>query len=672
MAAVAPPADKAADLLQKLSLDAKPKPIEITEPSKKAPASQFGSADAANAANGQLQSHERSVTPVLPDFMDPTVCYMPNAYPFFYGGPGGEWDDYSRYTNAEGMDLNSGFFGENGSLMYHHGYGYPPYAPYSPATSPVPGNDPLYGTQHYHYPSPYFQSLTPTSASFSPNPVAPPHREVATSTPEQKPPAMETVKGNPNGRTNTMKSNNRSAYSKSSNQNSAYNAKGSLPGGMTGYGFDGLRSPIQWLETAAFSDGPAGPVGSNTLLNQFPNANNAQSRNQQFRQNSNYMALNHSRPISGMGSANGFMNGVFPNKLYGHYGGTVRSGMGFGSHGYDSRSNERGWYNIDKYRNRGQGNGYYGYFNDNVDGLNELNRGPRAKSTKNQKNFAPVLAVKGQSLPSNGAVAEEKGKDSSIAPDREQYNRADFAEDYTYAKFFIIKSYSEDDVHKSIKYKVWASTPNGNKKLDAAYREAQEKSGGCPVFLLFSVNTSGQFVGLAEMLGPVDFDKNVEYWQQDKWTGCFPVKWHIVKDIPNSSLKHIILENNENKPVTNSRDTQEVKLSQGLEIIKIFKEHPLRTCLLDDFEFYENRQKAVQEKKAKQLQFQRQGWGKPADDKKEMGNGDLKLHKPLEAVPKESISVQANGDVTAVPDSRTARAVVDEKPALANGIGKSC
>jgi len=72
------------------------------------------------------------------------------------------------------------------------------------------------------------------------------------------------------------------------------------------------------------------------------------------------------------------------------------------------------------------------------------------------------------------------------------------------------------------------------------------------------VNASGQFVGLAEMVGRVDFDKTLEHWQQDKWTGCFPVKWHIVKDVPNSLLKHIILENNENKPVTNSRDTHEV------------------------------------------------------------------------------------------------------------------
>ena len=76
------------------------------------------------------------------------------------------------------------------------------------------------------------------------------------------------------------------------------------------------------------------------------------------------------------------------------------------------------------------------------------------------------------------------------------------------------------------------------------------------------VNTSGQFVGVAEMTGAVDFEKTLEYWQQDKWNGSFSVKWHIVKDVPNNILKHIILENNENKPVTNSRDTQEVSIVQ--------------------------------------------------------------------------------------------------------------
>lgn len=60
------------------------------------------------------------------------------------------------------------------------------------------------------------------------------------------------------------------------------------------------------------------------------------------------------------------------------------------------------------------------------------------------------------------------------------------------------------------------------------------------------------------MIGRVDFNKNMDFWQLDKWSGFFPVKWHIIKDIPNNLLRHIILENNDNRSVTYSRDTQEV------------------------------------------------------------------------------------------------------------------
>lgn len=193
--------------------------------------------------------------------------------------------------------------------------------------------------------------------------------------------------------------------------------------------------------------------------------------------------------MSGMSTANGYVNRMYPTKLYGQYGNSYRAGMGYGPNVYDSRSNGRCWPAVDnKYKPRGRGNGFFGYGNDNLDGLNELNRGPRAKSSKGQKNFVPVaLAVKGQNIPLQQTSDTEKEK-STMVPDREQYNKLDFPETYADAKFFIIKSYSEDDVHKSIKYNVWASTPNGNKKLDAAYQEAQQKSGGCPVFLFFSVS----------------------------------------------------------------------------------------------------------------------------------------------------------------------------------------
>ena len=43
----------------------------------------------------------------------------------------------------------------------------------------------------------------------------------------------------------------------------------------------------------------------------------------------------------------------------------------------------------------------------------------------------------------------------------------------------------------------------------------------------------------------------------------------------------------ERKPVTNSRDTQELLSDAGLEMLRIFAAHPARTSLLQDFAFYE-------------------------------------------------------------------------------------
>ncbi|XP_020866781.1 uncharacterized protein LOC9330568 isoform X4 [Arabidopsis lyrata subsp. lyrata] len=580
MSTVAPPSDQAADLLKKLSLDSKARTLEIPEPTKKTAVYQYGAMD----SKGQVPSFDRSLSPMLPsDALDPSVFYVPNVYqqPYFYG----YGSDYTGYTNSESVDMTSGAYGENASLAYPQGYGYATY-PYSPATSPAPqlgGDGQLYGAQQYQYPFPLTASIGPFVSSV---------------------PASTQSKLSKN---------------KAANSASAGASKGGFHKGMNG------SAPVKPSNQSALGGGLAAgyqdPRGLFLPVELHPHIIRltimylrlgiktiAPIRITQYDMESMY------QPASMTGYApQGYYDRVYPNKSYGQYGSTVRSGMGYGSSGYDSRTNERGWLPTDnKYRSRGRGNSYF-YGNENIDGLNELNRGPRAKGTKNQKDTIEVSLEEVKEQTFDESNTEETV--TCVLPDREEYNRDDFPVEYKDAIFFIIKSYSEDDVHKSIKYNVWASTPNGNKKLAAAYQEAQQKSGGCPVFLFFSINASGQFVGLAEMKGPVDFNKNIEYWQQDKWTGSFPLKWHIVKDVPNSLLKHITLENNENKPVTNSRDTQEVKLEQGLKVVKIFKEHNSKTCILDDFSFYEARQKTILEKKAKQQQSQKQVWeGKTNDE----------------------------------------------------------
>lgn len=180
--------------------------------------------------------------------------------------------------------------------------------------------------------------------------------------------------------------------------------------------------------------------------------------------------------------------------------------------------------------------------------------------------------------------------------DKNQYNPQDFDFDLANnARFFVIKSYSEDDIHRSIKYEIWCSTEHGNKRLDQAFRE-REKDGGI-IFLLFSVNGSGHFCGMAQMMTAVDYNSVSSVWSQDKWKGTFKVKWIYVKDVPNTQLRHIRLENNENKSVTHSRDTQEVPNAQGVQVLKILSTYNHTTSIFDDFIHYEKRQEEEDTKK---------------------------------------------------------------------------
>ncbi|XP_007894925.1 YTH domain-containing family protein 3 [Callorhinchus milii] len=167
------------------------------------------------------------------------------------------------------------------------------------------------------------------------------------------------------------------------------------------------------------------------------------------------------------------------------------------------------------------------------------------------------------------------------------YNPKDFDWSLKTGRVFIIKSYSEDDIHRSIKYSIWCSTEHGNKRLDAAFRSLNGKG---PLYLLFSVNGSGHFCGVAEMKSAVDYNAYAGVWSQDKWKGKFEVKWIFVKDVPNNQLRHIRLENNDNKPVTNSRDTQEVPLEKAKQVLKIIATYKHTTSIFDDFAHYEKRQ----------------------------------------------------------------------------------
>jgi len=103
---------------------------------------------------------------------------------------------------------------------------------------------------------------------------------------------------------------------------------------------------------------------------------------------------------------------------------------------------------------------------------------------------------------------------------KNHYNPAEYSNPPEGSRFFVIKSYSEDDIHRSIKYEIWCSTDHGNRRLDQAFSSSEKKK----IFLLYSVNGSGHFCGVAEMISAVDYNSSSSVWCQDKWKGQFGVR----------------------------------------------------------------------------------------------------------------------------------------------------
>ncbi|KAI5957770.1 hypothetical protein KGF57_003037 [Candida theae] len=141
------------------------------------------------------------------------------------------------------------------------------------------------------------------------------------------------------------------------------------------------------------------------------------------------------------------------------------------------------------------------------------------------------------------------------------------------SRFFVIKSYNVLDVNASFDHKIWTSTELGNKRLDKAYHDLQITNNpdlDGKIFLFFSVNSSGKFCGVSEMKSCIDYSKTSDIWcEQTRWKGIFPVEWLLIKDVPNKFFQHLKIPANEFKPVTNSRDTQEVPFDIGISMLKI-------------------------------------------------------------------------------------------------------
>jgi YTH domain-containing family protein len=76
--------------------------------------------------------------------------------------------------------------------------------------------------------------------------------------------------------------------------------------------------------------------------------------------------------------------------------------------------------------------------------------------------------------------------------------------------------------------------------------------------------------------------------QAKKWQGTFRIEWLFIKDILNKYFKSITNKLNENKPVTNSRDTQEVLFKEGVRMLEIFRDLREETSIFNDISTFEH------------------------------------------------------------------------------------
>ncbi|XWS08444.1 hypothetical protein CRYUN_Cryun40dG0003100 [Craigia yunnanensis] len=495
-----------------------------------------------------------------PEFIIDQGMYYPTATNYGYYCTGFEspieWEDHQNVFSADGPDVQyAGAQTETLPYVYYtpsYGYAQSPYNPYNPyIPGAVMGDGPFIGAQQYYTVPPYQNPVSPTAYV----------------------PVVIQPDGIPNSSTDSLLDTRASI----ANRPDGRGVKHNLASASAAFSRNSSKSaPNQTDYLTRLSDGQ---FKHSAIHGSIPESSGpASARAHQGR-----IASGSIQPIGNIPS------GKFPSHRN-----QLKTDLPIGNAFSDYGSSAPGRGALDKFQSKIQVGRVLNDAHGFPDTLGEQNRGPRTNRLKNQ------LMVKGYT-----SKEENNDAEGNIIIYTDQYNKDDFPIDYVDAKFFVIKSYSEDDVHKSIKYNVWSSTSHGNKKLESAFEDARKiaagKPSGCPIFLFFSVNASGQFCGVAEMIGPVDFQKDMVFWQQDKWSGSFPVKWHIIKDVPNSHFRHIILENNENKPVTNSRDTQEIMYKQGMEMLKVFKNHTMKTSLLDDFMYYENRQRIMLEEKGRLL-----------------------------------------------------------------------
>ncbi|KAJ7627769.1 YT521-B-like domain-containing protein [Mycena polygramma] len=117
-------------------------------------------------------------------------------------------------------------------------------------------------------------------------------------------------------------------------------------------------------------------------------------------------------------------------------------------------------------------------------------------------------------------------------------------------RFFILKSLTREDLDRSVHTRLWAPQVHNAGILDRAFRTSED------VFLMFSVNKSGEFYGYTRMAGR---EAHPTHEPEEGWGANIKIHWLCTARLPFQRVRHIRNPWNHDREIKVSRDGTELE-----------------------------------------------------------------------------------------------------------------
>ncbi|KAJ6462771.1 YT521-B-like domain-containing protein, partial [Mycena vitilis] len=130
-------------------------------------------------------------------------------------------------------------------------------------------------------------------------------------------------------------------------------------------------------------------------------------------------------------------------------------------------------------------------------------------------------------------------------------------------RYFILKSLTREDLDCSVQTRLWAPQAHNTGILDRAFRTSED------VFLMFSVNKSGEFYGYARMAGRGKADPTHE--AEEGRGANIHLQWLCTARLPFQRVRHIRNPWNHDREVKVSRDGTELEPGIGKALLAAWR-----------------------------------------------------------------------------------------------------